>query len=173
MDRASALPDRCVVCNAPAEGYRLSRKLYWSPLAWRAGALIAPFAAMALGLYLDVAILAMSFWPLVILLLITHTFVRKSLKLELGVCPRHRRLRNTFIALSTACIAGVFAGILSFQTGIVGIMILLGSVVGLLVLAVMQSYFGAQAIRLKELSPEHAWLARTGAAFRSELPELQ
>src|SRR5258706_76322 len=30
----AALPDRCIKCNAPAEGSRLKRTLYWHPPGW-------------------------------------------------------------------------------------------------------------------------------------------
>ena len=173
VDRTAALPDRCVVCNASASGYRLSGKLYWSPHAWRLGAVAAPFAATAFGIWLKVSLLVMSFWPLAIVLLIAHAFVRKSLKVELGVCPRHRRLRNILRALSIACLALAGASVPLFgETYTLAYLLLWASVAGLLALAIVQSYVGAQAIRLKELTAEHAWLSGTGAAFRGELPEL-
>ncbi|MGH8741994.1 MAG: hypothetical protein ACREUN_13840, partial [Burkholderiales bacterium] len=46
MDRSGALPDRCVICNADAAGYRLPRKLYWAPTAWRIGATATPFVVL-------------------------------------------------------------------------------------------------------------------------------
>jgi hypothetical protein len=173
MDREGALPDRCVACNRPAGGRRLRRKLYSSPLAWRIGALATPFVAMAVGLSLGLFLVAALFWPLVIVLMIAHTFVRKSFKVELGLCARHRGLRYLLLALSTACIFGVFAGIVGFRTGPAMAWLLLASTVALLVLAAVQSRTGAQAVDLKELTPEHAWLSGTGAEFRDALPELQ
>jgi len=172
MDRAGTLPDRCVACNAPAAGYRLRRTLYCSPLAWKLGAFATPFAVMFLGLSLEVFWMAAAFWPLVILLLIAHAFVRRSLKLELGVCTRHRLLRYFSLALAIACMCGVGAGIITFRTGYVAAWLLLGSILGLLVLIVLQSTLGAQAVKLKRLSDEHAWLAGTGEPFRGALPEL-
>ena len=172
MDRAGTLPDRCITCNAPAQGNRLRRKLYCSPAAWKIGASLAPFAALAAGVYLDVSLLAYSFWPLVVILIVANMVVRKSLKLEVGICPRHRDLRFTLIALSWTCIVGVFAGIFTLSGGATGAIILLGSLLALVVLVVVQSFVGAQAVSLKDVSPDYAWLAGTGEAFRSALPEL-
>lgn len=170
MDREGALPDRCVACNTPAGGRRLQRRLYRSPLAWRIGAFAAPFVAFAAGVALNSEVLMVAFWPLAILLAVAHLFVRRSLKLALGVCGHHRRLRYILIALSVACMSGVFAGIFTFRSA--GPFVLLGCLLGLVVLVVVQSYVGVQSVRLKELSPEHAWLSGTGDAFRSGLPEL-
>lgn len=172
MDREGALPDRCVTCNAPAGGRRLQRRLYRSPLAWRIGAFAAPFVALAAGVALNSEILMAAFWPLAILLAVAHLIVRRSLKLQLGVCARHRRLRILLIVLSVACMAGVFAGIFGYRELPAAPFVLLGSLLGLVVLAVVQSYAGAQAVRLAALSAEHAWLSGTGAAFRNGLPEL-
>jgi hypothetical protein len=172
MDRAGTLPDRCVACNQPAGGYRLRRNLYSSPLAWKLGAFATPFAVMFLGLSLDVFWMAAAFWPLVIVLLIAHVFVRRSLKLEIGVCTRHRLLRYFLLALAIACMCGVGAGIIYLRTSYVAAWLLLGSILGLLVLIVLQSTLGAQAVKLKSLSAEHAWLSGTGEPFRSGLPEL-
>ena len=139
----------------------------------RSPVLPALFAVMFLGLWLDVFWLAAAFWPLVILLLVAHVFVRRSLKLELGVCTRHRFLRYLLLALAIACMCGVGAGIIYFRTGYVAAWLLLGSILGLLVLIVLQSTLGAQAVKLKSLSPEHAWLSGTGEPFRGALPELR
>jgi hypothetical protein len=174
MDRDGALPDRCLACNAPAEGYRLKRTLRYSPLAWKIGALIAPFAVLYVGLYTGTQMLFEAFWPLVILLLIFHLVVRKSLKLQIGVCPRHRRLRTTLILVSWLCILAVFGGIFSLQQqGAAGALVLLGAILALFVLVIVQSFVGVQALRLKEISGEHAWISGTGEPFRGNLPELR
>jgi hypothetical protein len=172
MDREGALPDRCVACNAPAGGYRMRRKLYSSPLAWKIGAFAAPFVSLFVGVAVDSDWLMLAFWPLAILAAIAHLFIRRALRLEFGVCARHRRLRYALIALSVACMAGVFIGIFGFRAFPGAPLVLLGSLVGLLVLVVAQSYAGAQALALRGVSDEHAWLAGTGEPFRSALPEL-
>ena len=81
MDRAGALPDRCVLCNASAASPRVKRTLYWTPRAWRIGAwaiLIGAFvlsvAVMESGPLLGVSLL---------LVVLAHFALRKSLKLEL------------------------------------------------------------------------------------------
>lgn len=161
-----------MVCNVPA-GDRLSRKLYWSPLAWRASAFATPFVVMFLGFALDQFALVALFWPLVIVLLIAHVFVRKKLVLEIAICPRHRRLRLAFQALSLACMVLVVALPFAWQTaGDFALSAVWVGIFGLLVLAVLQSFFGAQAITVKRMTEEHAWLGGTGRSYREALPEL-
>jgi hypothetical protein len=166
MDRAGALPDRCVACNAAAEGGRLKRKLYYSPASWKIGASLTPFLVLLAGAWLEIRYAFLAFWPLVVILIIANIFVRKSLKLEVGVCRRHREQRLLLITLSWVCFAGVFAGIFTHP------LFVLAAVLGLLVLLGLQSYMGVQPLRLADLSREHAWLAGAVKRFREALPEL-
>ncbi len=174
MDRAGALPDRCIVCNDAAGGYRLSRKLYWSPLAWRLPATATPFVVAGIGMATETAILLVLFWPLVLAAMIAHTFVRKKLEIEIGMCGRHRRWRTALRLLSIACIVGVGASTVFWRAdSALAAMLLLGSLGGMVLVGVTQAIVGVQAVSVKKLTDEHAWLARTGSAFRAALPELK
>jgi hypothetical protein len=73
----SVFPDRCVVCNAPAGGYRLRRTLYWHHPA---------IYLSILGGLLVYVILA--------------TVMRKSALVELGLCERHRARRRNGLILA-------------------------------------------------------------------------
>jgi hypothetical protein len=169
MDREGALPDRCVLCNAPA-GKRVARTLYWSPAAWRHFSWIVPFGLLIAGIGLRVPWMALAFWPLVIVLGIAHYFVRKKLKLELAICVRHERQGNILAALSIAAvIAAVAFGALQIAGNGVGLVLVLASVVAL---GVLQRYAGVHSISLKKLDADHAWLGGTGRTFREALPEL-
>ena len=172
MERSAALPDRCVVCNADAAGGRLKRKFTYSPVAWTIGASLTPFLVVLAGAWFDLPYAAIAFWPLLVVLAIASLFVRKTLKLELGVCGRHRRLRVTLLSLSWLCVvAGVLAAFALTAYRLAGL-VMLASFAALLVLGLAQSYVGVQAVRLKDLSADHAWLTGTGEPFRSSLPEL-
>ncbi|MGE0327061.1 MAG: hypothetical protein AB7K71_22475 [Polyangiaceae bacterium] len=69
--KGSALPDRCVKCNAPAQGFTLSRMLYWNP-PW-------VYVTILLGLLI-----------FVIVALVT----RKQGMVSFGLCPEHRSQRT-------------------------------------------------------------------------------
>ena len=173
MDRGGALPDRCVICNAEAGGQRVAQKLYWSPLAWKICAGLAPFVVLGIGISTQTWWMVGMFWPLAIVLVLVNMFVRKSLRVELGICGRHRRIRAVMRALSILCLVGVGAGVWFIREAPAqAYVVLLGSIAAILLLALVQSFSGIQVLRLKELTAHHAWLARTGKAFRAALPEL-
>ena len=150
----------------------MRRKLYCSPLAWKMGAFVTPFAVLALGIYVNVDVLIGAFWPLILGALILNMLIRKSLKVRIALCPRHRRIRILFISASWLCILGVFVGAFTVTFGIAGTIILLASIAALVTLAIVQSNIGGQAVRLKEINEKHVWLSGTGAAFRADLPEI-
>jgi len=173
MDRSGALPDRCVVCNADAGGHRMARTLYRSPVAWRLAAAATPFVVAGIGAATETMLLMALFWPLVLVMMIAHTFVRKKLKLEVGMCERHQRWRNVLRALSLAGVAGVLVSLpLWGMNPEVAATLLVVSLGVMVATGVTQSILGLQAIALRKLSAEHVWLAGTGSAFRAALPEL-
>lgn len=173
MDRSGALPDRCVVCNAEAAGYRVTRKLYWSPTAWKVGAFLSPFSMIGLTMATGNGLFAALFWPVALLAMIAHTFVRKKVELELAFCPRHRRLRRALQAASIAAMAGVgFSVMLWRADATLAAWMLLGSLAGMIAVIVAQAALGVHAIAVKRLDASHAWLGGTGKPFRGALPEL-
>jgi hypothetical protein len=170
MDVGAALPDRCVVCNRPA-ARRVARSLYCSPPAWRFGAFVVPLAMVWVGAVTGERWLTMLFWPIVIVLVIVHFFVRVKFRVELGVCDRHWRIRFLLQALSIAAIAAVLLLVFNFRIDTSGVLLAMAAG-AVIVLAIAQSYSGLQAVAAQRLTPEHAWLARTGKPFREALPEL-
>ncbi|HEV3339822.1 MAG TPA: hypothetical protein VG125_05680 [Pirellulales bacterium] len=88
MWKDAVLPDRCVRCNAPANGRRLRRTLYWHhPLIWLI-VLISPL------IYIIVALI-----------------VRQKAVVAIGMCDRHyaRRLKSILAWwLITAVCVGIF-----------------------------------------------------------------
>ena len=170
MDRQGALPDRCVVCNEQASK-RIARTLYWSPAAWRLFCWVAPVALLVAGSTLRIPILLLSFWPTVIVLGIANYLVRKKVKLDLGACERHRRLRNLLQALSIATLLAavlVFSRLSATGSSMTFLALVIGSAV---VLAFLQRMLGVQKISLSKLDAQHAWLAGTGKSFREALPQ--
>jgi hypothetical protein len=172
LSREGTLPDRCVLCNQEAGGRRVKRNLYHSPLAWRLGALAAPFLALWLGSVLELAWMALLFWPLAAILFAVHFLVRRSLRVELGVCLRHRRIRLAVHALSVVAMTAVMLSLYTWRPGEHAMLFLSSALGALVVLAVIQGFLGVQAVALGRLTDEHAWLARTGKPFREALPEV-
>lgn len=77
MTKDAQLPDRCTVCNVPANGLRLKRNLYWHPPAW--------YLLICAGL-LFYAIAAL--------------IVRKKASIEIGLCQIHLQKRKRAIAIT-------------------------------------------------------------------------
>jgi hypothetical protein len=171
MVREGALPDRCVVCNAQA-GIRVPRTLYWSPASWRFFSAITPIALLGGGPLLGVPALTLLFWPAVILLGILHYVVRRKVKVDLGVCERHRRQRDILRGLSIAAMVGMVLVFLNWSTSDATLYSLLAAVVAIIGLASLQGRVGAQAVSLKKLDTDYAWLSGTGKDFRDALPGL-
>ena len=170
MDRQGALPDRCVVCNEH-ESRRIARTLYWSPVAWRLFCWVAPLGLLVAGSTLRIPVLLLSFWPTVIVLGIANYLVRKKVKLDLGACERHRRLRNLLQALSIATLLAAVLVFSRLSASGSSMTFLALVIVCAVVLAFAQRMLGVQKVSLRKLDPDHAWLAGTGRSFREALPE--
>src|SRR5262245_50781288 len=77
MTKDAQLPDRCTMCNNPANGFRLKRYLYLHSSAW--------YLLICAGL-LFYAIAAL--------------IVRKKASIEIGLCPTHVQKRKRAIAIT-------------------------------------------------------------------------
>jgi hypothetical protein len=86
--KGTPLPDRCVKCNAPANGYTLKRTLSWHHPGWY--------------------ILALS--PLIYIL--AYLIVRRTAVVYVGLCDKHRRGRIRDILIGWLCFLGGVAGMI-------------------------------------------------------------
>ena len=140
-------PDRCVKCNAPANGYRLKRVMYWIHPAY----------------YL-------LFFVATIVLIIVYLIVRKKAVLYVGLCERHRSLRRQFILFGwLGSLGGLFlaiAGGVAFNSGwpvLFGILMFFGFLL-----------FGvgkAPMVTPAKITRENVWLKGVGPEFMAGLPE--
>jgi len=139
-------PDRCVRCNAPANGYRLKRQLYWHPPAYYL------FILLNLLIYAVVALC-----------------VRKKAIVHIGLCEKHRSRRKVGIAvgwLGTLGGVGMIVGGAVGESGILavlGIVLLLGGLV----------WVGLTGARLSpaKITKDNIWIKGASKAFLAELPE--
>jgi len=142
----AAFPDRCVKCNAPANGFRLKRVLYWQHPAY--------------------------YLPLLcnlLILLIVVLIVRKKAILHVGLCEKHRakRKRGLIIGWSSVLIGvGLLicgAGLSSGWAAFIGVIILLvGGITG----AVL-----ATIITPTKITKENVWVTGVHQDFLAQLPE--
>jgi len=148
MLKTAKLPDACVVCNAPAEGYTLRRKLYWHASWWY---LLALFNLL---FYLIAALL-----------------IRKTADIRIGLCPHHRSRRRTWIIVAwllaaVGLIFPVLLGMLSADAAVLGITLLPVCLLS----AVLVGIFGTRVVRARRIDADYAWIAGPGPAFLGSLP---
>jgi hypothetical protein len=92
----TSFPDRCVKCNAPANGFRLKRALYWYHPAY----------------YLLLLLFYVLFICSVFVLVVVLFFVRKHAVVHVGLCEAHRKQRQTAIIICTIGVVGGLAMII-------------------------------------------------------------
>ena len=143
---SARLPDRCVVCNAPAPGYRLQKTFYWHPPA--------VYLALMLGAL-----------PYVIAAAIT----RKRAHLALGLCGEHRaRRRNGLFLAWGGFVLGLvvmFAGAMSDNSAPEG---LLAGIALMIVLPITGGIM-ARVATPKRIDDHYAWM-KVGQPFLDSLP---
>jgi hypothetical protein len=140
-------PDRCVKCNAPADGFRLKRVLYWQHPAY--------YLLLLINL---------------VVLLIVVLIVRKKAVLRIGLCAKHRTQRQHAVtigwsgALGGLALAGI--GGIAFKSGWLAL-------VGIIVFLVAAIYGGVRGpvISAAKITKENAWVKGVHHDFLADLPE--
>jgi hypothetical protein len=140
------LPDRCVKCNAPANGNRLRRRLYWHSPA---------FYALILINLLVYALVAL--------------IVRKRAVLEIGLCEHHRRRRRLVIVSSWAVVLAGFAMVGAGISANEGMLIVLGILLALIA-AIVGGVLGPQVAAAK-IDKEFVYLRGCSQEYLALLPE--
>jgi len=138
------LPDRCVCCNAPANGYRLKRQLYWHPPAY--------FLLIVISILIYV---------------IVALIIRKRAVLHVGLCEQHRAKRKRVILFSWL---SVFLGLIMIFVGfgthggisLLGLLVLLG--------AAIYGVIAARIVAPTKIEKELVWLKGPGTEFLDTLP---
>ena len=150
MWKGATLPDRCVRCNAPANGRRLKRTLYWHhPLI---------FLVVLAG---------------VLVYVIVALVVRKKAVVSIGMCDRHYRRRLQAILawwlITFACAALFWYGIVRSNQG-------QGWAILVAVLVFLANLFFAVALTLPvspaRIDDQYVWIKKIGRDYLAEFPPL-
>jgi hypothetical protein len=139
-------PDRCVKCNAPANGFRLKRVLYWQHPAY--------YLLLLCNL---------------LILLIVVLIVRKKAVLHIGLCEAHRQQRRLAII---ACCVGMLGGIALMIGGGVessGWLALAGVLIFLT--GIVWGILKGRTIAATKIDKDTVWVSGVGPEFLNELPE--
>jgi hypothetical protein len=160
MYKGSIGPDRCVKCNAPAEGYQWRKTFYWHHPA---------FYFMIL-------------FPGLLIYAIVALCIRKSGRISIGLCPVHRATRRRHIWIAW----GIFFLSLAFfiggpylgsgkPHGEADTYILTG-VLGGIVLLLASLIYGAVAVPVvapRRIDDHYVYLSRAGEPFLATLPKVR
>ena len=140
------LPDRCVKCNGPANGYKLRRTLRWHhPLYY---------------------LLIFAGW---LVYLIVALVIRKTARVHIGLCERHLTNRRIAIFVSWSVFAlGIFAIILAIanETGalaLLGIMMIIASAI--------YGALGARTIYASKIDERFAWIKGVNSEYLAQFPQ--
>ena len=140
------MPDRCVRCNGPANGYRLKRQLYWHPPAYYLLILIS------ILVYAIVAIC-----------------IRKKARIHIGLCETHRAQRKwTMIGCWLAAVLGLVAiiGGAANENGLIGglgIILMLGGLIW--------GVAKVPTVSAGKIDKDFVWVKGGGRPFLADLPE--
>ena len=148
MTKEAGLPDRCVKCNAPANGLGLKRRLSWhNPL-----------------LYLVIFIAALFY-------VILAAILSKRATVFLGMCAQHFQRRRKLIVVGWSLFAiGLIVPVVAFANdysaaGLLGLLVLLISIVWLIV--------AARVVTVKKIDDRFVWLTGINANYLSQLPPIE
>ena len=148
MTKDASLPDRCVKCNAPANGSRLKRSLSWHHPALYFVILVA--------------------WIIYVVLALT---LSKRATVYLGLCPEHIQRRKNLLILGWAMLAiGLVTTFIAFANEYVGF-----GLIGLIlfVVAVFWLVIVSRIVKVKKIDDRYVWLTGIDANYLGQLPNLQ
>jgi len=147
--KGAVLPDRCVKCNTPARGVKLTRKLYWHPPA---------YYALICGGVLLYAIVAL--------------IVRRSTVLDLGICPEHKAKRKRGFAITWSLVA---LALILFVVAAVSDEGAIAAIAGVVFLiALIFGVIAAQFVTPRKMEPDGlVWLKGVHTGYLQELPAYQ
>jgi hypothetical protein len=151
------LPDVCVKCGEPADGWRWRKKLYWH----------------------HPALFLLIIFPGLLIYVIVALCVRKKATVGVGLCRAHRSHRNKWILatwmLTLGGIAGLVAGIavaagaLGNQAAGYGMFVILAAMV-MLIFAAVGGMRGARVLLPRKIDGPWAWYTGGGERFLRGLP---
>ena len=139
------LPDRCIRCNGPTNGFKLKRDLSWHPPAYYF------LILLSLLIYVIVALV-----------------VRKKAVLHIGLCEQHRAERRRVILIcSLGALLGVALLIAAAVVGkgipaLFGVVFLLG--------AAIWSAIKAPVVSAAKIEKDLVWIKGAGEPFLATLP---
>lgn len=146
--RNASLPDRCVKCNAPAHGRRLTRKLSWHT-PW---------------IYLIIFVGVLFY-------VIAAVILRKRARVEIGICEAHWAARRRDVLIGWASF--LVAILLGWCGAHFGNGWLYGSALTIFLGGLIYAAFRTPVVSAKKIDADFVWLKGASRAYTAELPEFR
>ena len=148
MHKYASLPDRCIKCNAPANGMRIRRKLSWHPSAYYLLLLIN-----------------------VIIFVVVASIVRKRATIEVGLCEHHYSKRRRDLKISWSMAIG---GVMLFFLGASDLIPEAGILIGLILVltAIIYGAITAPVVKPSRIDDRFICLKNVNSDYLSEFPPL-
>jgi hypothetical protein len=147
MSKDASLPDQCVKCDAPANGFRLKRQLSWHHPA----------------LYL----LILMAWIIYVILVLV---LRQQATVYLGLCAEHYQRRRNLLIVGWVLLAMAFISVVfgfSNDYPAFGLLGLLGLIISIIWLVVV-----TRVVTVKKIDDRYVWLNGIDANYLARFPPL-
>jgi len=156
MNRTSTLPDRCVKCNAPANGFLIKKDLYY----------YTPILTL---------ICLVLFFIIGILIIIPAIIFRKRAKIMVGLCEHHRRRRGNLLWMSGGFfMLSIASFLVSFFVAnsiiVSGIPLSIGGLSLLLCLIFLAT--ANISLSAKKIDDQHLWIKGINLVYLQAYPEF-
>jgi hypothetical protein len=148
--KGAVLPDRCLKCNAPAEGYLFTRDISWIRPMWVLLVLLSP-----------------------LLFILVYFFVRWTGKVSVGLCPGHRQARRRMIMLGWLIALSGFgafglATVLRDNGAIASVL----TGFGLLIAGVVVGVLGSRVLLPTKIDQQFVWLAKVSPDYLGQFRDF-
>jgi hypothetical protein len=145
----AVLPDRCLKCNEPAEGYQFKRSLTWASPYWAVLILCG-----------------------VLVYIVVYVVICRRGKVTVGVCPHHRRKRQRailagWLTAMAGIVSMIAAGIVPDQ--ITPIAVIAGII--LLSVGLVGGLFGSRILVPARIDKHFIWLSNISPAYLAAFPD--
>ena len=150
--KGAHLPDRCVKCNAPADGRRIKRAFSWHPPAY--------FLLVLAGL---------------IIYVIVAIIVRQTITLQVGICYEHAARRRWGILVGwCSFLAGLaLMGLSLMLESPEELQLLLCVGLAILVAGPIYGLWRSQIVWVRKIDKEYAWIAGVCNEYLAQLPLIE
>jgi hypothetical protein len=146
----AVLPDRCLKCNEPAEGYQFKRSLAWA----------SPWYALLILIHFLVYI-------------VVYLIVSQRGKVTAGVCRLHRKKRARAIIIGwLVALAGFasFFGAAVVPNNLLAVPIIVGFV--LIVAGLIIGMFRSRILIAARIDKHFIWLSKVSPIYLATFPEV-